>query len=465
MSDKTSNIGSDKTSNNGSDKTSHQQLNTHKTASTLRSPRWAVAAMFILNGGLYGAWAARIPSIQQHFDFSPGDLGLLLLLLAGGAIAAFPLSGALSDRFGPSKVTLVCALVYCPALVMIGYSPNVAFLAISIFIFGAAHGAMDVAMNGWAAEVERGYGRSIMSSFHALFSVGAGIGAGFGAIAAWEEIGYSQQFTVFAMMLAPLIWFSAIPARSYGKAAGTIIGKSIGDRIEESDPSTETLPNKTKIKTQTNTQTNIQAKPPVKTPKLALPKGALLVVALVAFSCAVGEGAMADWSAVFLVTVIQASEGQAALGFTVFSIAMVTMRFAGDWIITHFGPVNTLRFCGVAALVGSVITATATTLWGGYIGLALMGVGYSIVFPLVFSRAANSSQLSPGVAIASVAIFGYGGLLLGPPMIGFVAEISSLRFSFGIFVLLSLVLVLGAVAFGRGKTVVRTTESQLASSD
>ncbi|MEH6631563.1 MAG: MFS transporter [Halopseudomonas aestusnigri] len=426
-SDKTSNNGSDKTSNNGSDKTSNQQLSSFNTTSKMRSPRWAVAAMFVLNGGLYGTWAARIPSIQQHFDFSPGDLGLLLLLLAGGAIAAFPLSGALSDRFGPSRVTLVCALVYCPALVMIGYSSNVAFLAISIFIFGAAHGAMDVAMNGWAAEVERWYGRSIMSSFHALFSVGAGIGAGFGAIAAWEEIGYSLQFSAFAMMLAPLIWFSAIPPKSYG----AVIGKSTPDLKKESDLSPKTIPHETRTKS----------------PKLALPKGALLVVALVAFSCAVGEGAMADWSAVFLATVIQASEGQAALGFTVFSISMVTMRFAGDRIITRFGPVNTLRFCGVAALVGSVITATATILWVGYIGLALMGVGYSIVFPLVFSRAANSSQLSPGVAIASVAIFGYGGLLLGPPMIGFVAEISSLRFSFGIFVLLSLVLIIGAAAF------------------
>jgi fucose permease len=279
-----------------------------------------------------------------------------------------------------------------------------------------------------------------MSSFHALFSVGAGIGAGFGALAAWEAVSYSAQFAGFALLLAPLIWFAARPLLT-GKFK-TSQANSTGYSQVENGP-----------KTNAQQETNVPQKTDDgqgaarKKPKLVLPKGALLVVALVAFSCAVGEGAMADWSAVFLASVIFASEGQAALGFTVFSIAMVVMRFAGDGIITRFGPVNTLRFCGGAALVGSVITATATGLWGGDVGLALMGVGYSIVFPLVFSRAANSSQLSPGVAIASVAIFGYGGLLLGPPLIGFVAEISSLRFSFGIFVLLSLVLIIGAVAF------------------
>ncbi len=390
-----------------------------------RSPRWAVAAMFILNGALYGAWAARIPSIQQSFDLSPGDLGLLLLLLAGGAMAAFPLSGALSDRFGPAKVTLVCAVGYCPALVMIGFSPNITLLAVSILIFGAGHGAMDVAMNGWAAEVERSYGRSIMSSFHALFSVGAGIGAGFGAVAAWEEIDYSLQFASFAVLLAPLIWFAAIPQQAIPQQASS----------------------------QQNNEKNKSLKPlaeraTTKGPRLALPRGALLVVALVAFACSVGEGAMADWSAVFLASVINADQGPAALGYTIFSVAMVTMRFAGDRLITRFGPVVILRFCGISALLGSSITATSGSIFVTYVGLALMGVGYSTVFPLVFSRAANSRQLSPGVAIASVAIFGYGGLLLGPPMIGFVAELSSLRFSFGIFVLLSLVVIAGAKAFG-----------------
>ncbi|WP_419905036.1 MFS transporter [Kiloniella sp.] len=384
--------------------------------------------MFILNGALYGAWAARIPSLQQNFDLSPGDLGLLLLLLAGGAIAAFPISGSLSDRFGPKAVTLVCALIYCPALVMIGYSPSIPLLACSIFLFGAGHGAMDVAMNGWAAEVERWYGRSIMSSFHALFSLGAGIGAGVGAIAAWEAISYSHQFAFFALLLAPLIWFANVPWKS------------------------------------TNPLEQSGADKP-KGPRLALPRGALLVVAFVAFSCSVGEGAMADWSAVFLRSVINASEGQAALGFTVFSVTMVAMRFAGDRLITRFGPVNTLRFCGTAALIGSTLTATATTLSMTYLGLALMGVGYSIVFPLVFSRAANSKQLSPGVAIASVATFGYGGLLLGPPMVGFIAEVSSLRFSFGLFVLLALVVIAGAAAFGRGERETRTRETQMTSSN
>ncbi|WP_299372188.1 MFS transporter [uncultured Kiloniella sp.] len=391
----------------------------HIQSKGLRSPRWAVTAMFILNGALYGSWAARIPSLKHSFDLSAGDLGLLLLLMSGGAIAAFPVSGGLTDRFGSAKVTLVCAVVCCVSIAMVGYSPVIAMLCVAVVLFGAGLGAMDVAMNAWAAEVERDYGRSIMSSFHAFFSVGAGIGAGLGAIAAWEGISYGHQFFILALILSPLIWFSALP--------------------NVFSPSKEQLiPQKDKPEPETT-------KP--KGPRLIMPRGALLVVALVAFSCAVGEGAMADWSAVFLTSVIKVGEGQAAFGYTVFSITMVAMRFVGDRLIIRFGPVNILRFCGGAALIGSSITATASGLWMTYLGLALMGVGYSIVFPLVFSRAANSKQLSPGVAIASVATFSYGGLLLGPPLIGFIAEISSLRFAFGLFVLLALVVVIGSVAF------------------
>jgi MFS family permease len=395
-----------------------------KQSEGFRSPRWAVTAMFILNGALYGTWAARIPSIQQAFDLSPGDLGLLLLLMSGGAIAAFPVSGGLTDRFGAARVTLFCAVVCCLAVALVGYSPVIVILCIAVVLFGAGLGAMDVSMNAWAAEVERDYGRSIMSSFHAFFSVGAGLGAGLGAIAAWEEIKYGHQFVAFALMLSPLIWFAALPQvwKTESNSASPIDGTNLAPETKKS-----------------------------KGPRLALPKGALLVVALVAFSCAVGEGAMADWSAVFLTSVILVGEGQAALGYTVFSITMVAMRFVGDRLIIRFGPVKILRFCGMAALIGSSITATASGLWVTYLGLALMGVGYSIVFPLVFSRAANSKQLSPGVAIASVATFSYGGLLLGPPLIGFIAEISSLRFAFGLFVLLAFVVVIGSVAFRQGE--------------
>lgn len=409
-------------------------------AKGLRSPRWAVTAMFILNGALYGSWAARIPSLKHSFDLSAGDLGLLLLLMSGGAIAAFPVSGGLTDRFGAAKVTLVCAVVCCVSIAMVGYSPVIAMLCVAVVLFGGGLGAMDVAMNAWAAEVERDYGRSIMSSFHAFFSVGAGIGAGLGAIAAWEGISYGHQFFIFALILSPLIWFSALPktlksgARHKDKPTQKDMASQKGKASEQDRVGQEQGAKKTKG-------------PRLIMPRLAMPRGALLVVALVAFSCAVGEGAMADWSAVFLTSVIKVGEGQAAFGYTVFSITMVAMRFVGDRLIICFGPVNILRFCGGAALIGSSITATASGLWMTYLGLALMGVGYSIVFPLVFSRAANSKQLSPGVAIASVATFSYGGLLLGPPLIGFIAEISSLRFAFGLFVLLALVVVVGSVAF------------------
>ncbi len=386
--------------------------------SRLRTPHKAVAAMFILNGALFGAWASRIPSIQHSFELSPKELGLFLLLLAAGAISAFPMSGYLCDRIGTKQVTMICALAYCPTLVLIGISPDITTLAISIFLFGAAHGAMDVSMNGWGAEVEKRLGHSIMSNLHAMFSIGAGVGAGFGAIITSSGLDYTLHFIIFPVILLPLIGFSHIQ----WQAAPTI--------------------------------KKAQSK------KFVMPKGSLLVVAIVAFSCAVGEGAMADWSAVFLNTVIEATLSESALGYTIFSIAMVIMRLLGDTIITRLGAVRTIQFCGTAAFLGAVVITTSDSLATSYLGLVFLGMGYSIVMPLVFSKAASSDQLSLGTAIASVAIFAYGGMLLGPPLIGFIAELFSLRAAFQLFIVLALVVFLGATAFRAKKSSHTQNEKQ-----
>jgi hypothetical protein len=158
----------------------------------------------------------------------------------------------------------------------------------------------------------------------------------------------------------------------------------------------------------------------------ALPKGALLFVGLIAFAAAMGEGAVADWGAVFLNTNIGVTEAQATLGYSVFSAAIFTMRMAGDSIIKRFGAVQTARLSGLTAFIGVVTMVTATALPQALVGFSLMGLGYAVLFPLAFSRAAADPAMSPGRAIASVATLGYGGLLLGPPVIGFIAQASTL---------------------------------------
>ena len=362
----------------------------------------AVTAVFILSGALFGVWASRIPAVAEQFHLSPGELGGLLLLMATGAILAFPLSGRYSDRLGAARITLWLAVAYVGALFLIALSPSFVTLAVSLLLFGATHGAMDVSMNAWAAEVERHIGRPMMSSFHAMFSLGAGVGAGSGYFAETYDIGIALHFVGFGALVGAISLYFV--------------------RIDWPD------------KTQT---------PDVAGPIFRLPKGPLFLVGLIAFCSSLGEGGMADWSAIFLVYVTEASEAEAALGYTVFSVAMVGMRLMGDLVAQRLGPVGAARLAGSVATVG-VLCAVGFASYGMALGgFFLMGIGYATVMPLAFSRAANDPHVSPGAALAAVSTLGYGGLLLGPPVVGFIAEATSVRVAFlTLAVLASMIVVL-----------------------
>jgi len=367
---------------------------------TVRTPWRAVSAMFILNGALFGIWASRIPAAAARHDLAPGQLGVLLLLMAAGAIVSFPLAGRAADRLGSAVITRHIALAYILSLIVIALMPNVWLLGVALFLFGMAHGAMDVAMNVWAAEVERKSGRPLMSSFHAMFSFGAGLGAASGYVAASANLSMQFHFIVAAGLFgAVTYWFSSIGW--------------ISEKMESIDGS----------------------------PVFSLPKGPLFFVGFIAFCASIGEGAMADWSAIFLVEVAKANEANAALGYTLFSLAMVLTRLVGDRIIVALGPVSAARLAGLVAASGSALAVVSAEYLPVLLGFILMGIGYAVVMPLAFSRAANDSRHGQGQAIASVATLGYGGMLLGPPLIGFAAEATSIRFAFLILCGLALAIV------------------------
>ena len=373
-----------------------QLLHIHK----LHTPWRAVAAMFVLNGALFGIWASRIPRVVDRHDLSSGDLGVLLLLLAAGAITAFPLSGRFSDKIGAAKVTWGVAFGYTGSLFLIALSPSYGAVAVSLFIFGATHGAMDVAMNAWAGEVQRRMARPVMSSFHAMFSVGAGLGAGSGFVAASNGVDIAPHFFFAGTLIA---------------AMTLVIGKI--DWVSDAQNGTSS------------------------TPVFMLPKGPLFAVGIVAFCAALGEGGMADWSAIFLVLTTGASEAKAALGYAVFSTSMVAMRFLGDRVTHRLGAVTAARLAGITAAIGVLCAVVSGTYAMSLVGFALMGIGYALIIPLAFSRAANDPDLAPGVAIASVSTLGYGGMLLGPPLIGFVSQATSIRFAFLILAVLAILIV------------------------
>ncbi|MGQ7843468.1 MFS transporter [Granulosicoccus sp. 3-233] len=365
----------------------------------MRRPWQAVTAMFLLNGALFGAWASRIPTVAERFSLDAGTLGFVLLALAFGAILSFPLAGGLCERYGAAFVTRTIAVLYALSLVGIAAAPALPLLVLAIILFGAAHGSMDVAMNAWAAEVEREIGASVMSGFHAMFSLGAGLGAASGFAAVRFGLDVSAHFLLLSLVLLTLaLLLSNIPGTNR-KPVAAVASSSVF---------------------------------------LSVPRGTLFFVGMVAFGISLGEGAMADWSAIYLVSVAGSPLDTAALGYACFSTMMVVLRLLGDRVVSLLGPVVTVRVSAVCAMSGVALAVIAATPLWSLCGFALMGAGYAIVMPLVFSRAANDPDTPPGPAIAGVATLAYGGMLLGPPVIGFLAELIGLRAAFLLLAALAL---------------------------
>ena len=363
----------------------------------LRADWRAVAAIFALNGALLGAWAARIPAIAEALSLSHTQLGFVLLVLAGGAVVSFPLAGYVVDRKGSGPITWWLVVAYPASLITLALAPNILWLAVVLFIFGAVHGAMDVAMNAWAADVEKAIGRPAMSSFHAMFSFGAGFGALTGFAAA--DISVLAHFALAAVVLTlPTLWVS------WRQWSDTPVIADGG-------------------------------------PIFAIPRGVLALVGLIAFCSALGEGAMIDWSAVYLRDVLETSERLAALGLAAFSTTMMIVRLVGDRLVTRLGPVLAARLAGGTVFLGTTIIVTAGTASAAILGIATMGLGYAVLMPLAFSRAANDPDVPPGRALAQVATLGYGGLLLGPPVIGALAGWTDLRTALSLLAVLGLAIV------------------------
>ena len=349
-----------------------------------KNSRFAVSLIFAINGMVFGTWASRIPAIVDFHDLSPGSLGLLIFLAGLSAVIAFSVFGRAADKYGAAFITKRATIFLIPlTLIFIAFANSIGMLVMAVIYFGAIHGGDDVAMNAWAAEVEREYTRPVMSSFHAMWSLGAGIGAGLGSLLAFYEVSYKNHFSLIAIV----IFFIAL---------------SIAFVPFESQKN----------------------KKVTKSPFISIPKGALLPVATITFFASLSEGAVADWSAIFLKSVASLNDGNAALGFTVFSVCMFSMRLMGDKISFKLGPSTAARYSGLVALTGSIILLISDSFFLLLLGFGLIGLGIAVIIPLAFSRAGNDKTISQGTAIASIATLGYGGMLLGPLFLGLLAEIT-----------------------------------------
>jgi hypothetical protein len=351
--------------------------------------RAAVSALFLANGFGIGAWASAIAPLQARLALSPATLSVALLAMAAGAVIAMPLAPALSARIGGSgRASAVAALLWAPVLATLGLSPGLSALVAATFVFGALNGLMDVAMNAHGTVVERAWGGAIMSSFHAAWSCGGILGAGFGAVALHAGLG-----------AAGLLGLSAAATFALIAAASVWLGP--GERAVRGGP------------------------------VYRLPDPKLIGLALVALFAMLTEGAMIDWSALYLTLVAHASTDFAAGGYGVFAGAMFAGRLVGDAAVRAAGRRQVVALGAVLAALGVALAVIWPAPGVVMIGYGLMGLGLANLVPAVFSQSAARAA-SPAAGVAMAATVGYAGFMLGPVIIGAAAGIFSLRIGFAL---------------------------------
>ncbi|RAX41908.1 MFS transporter [Rhizobium tropici] len=351
-----------------------------KRSGFFTKPRAAVSLMFLLNGFMVGCWAPKIPEFAERLQLTKFELGLMILVFGVGSLVMMPLAGAQIAVRGSRIVVRAFAVLLLPMILALTLAPNVWTAAIALFLFGGFIGAMDVAMNANAVSVEKSMRRAIMSSCHAFWSLGGLLGSAIGGllISRLGVLGHAEASTAIAVLFLVVAWPMLLSDQPHPD----------------------------------------EAKPKAKLPMIPLP----WLLGIVALFCMVPEGAVLDWSALYLSQEKGASVALSGFGFAAFSATMATMRFAGDFVRDWLGAVRTLRVCTVFAIVGMLTAALAPNAEIAILGFALCGIGISNMVPIAFSAAGNIPGLQPGIGISVVTTLGYSGMLVAPSAIGFAAE-------------------------------------------
>lgn len=351
--------------------------------------RIAVTMMFFVHGSNFGNWVARIPDIKAALNLSEGELGQVLLGTPVGILIGLPLVSGFIVRFGSRRMAIFTMILFAMMMPLLGWMPSAVALFIALVLFGLVSSMNDVSINSQGVAVEKLHQRSIMSSFHAAFSIGGFVGALMSAM--FTSIGLDTQEHLFAAALILI---------SIGLVAA---------------------PNLIEVESERQTQ---------RRSPFTLPTRALWGLGLIAFFSSIGEGAMADWSGVFMRDEVKVSDTLVPFGFAAFSFMMTFGRLSGDYLIEQFLPRFLVSMSGILAGIGLALLVVWPTLPISLLGFAMVGMGLSYVIPLMFAIAGQMPNLPAGAGIAGVATLGYSGFLAGPPIIGLLAEATSLRVSF-----------------------------------
>lgn len=362
----------------------------------IRASRIAVSVLFFCAGFCFSGWASRIPDIQQKLKLNEAGLGMTLLSLPIGLVISLPVSGFLVSRYGSRGVAVLAAALYAFLLPFLGLATAVWQLVIVLFLFGFAGNLLNISMNTQGVNVEGYYGRSIMASFHGVWSVAGFCGAAVGTLMRWLILSPFYHFcivAIFIFLLVGLVYQYLTSADIHSGANAPVFVK---------------------------------------------PDGKLLKLGLIAFCCMVCEGTMFDWSGIYFARAVEAPQSLVTIGYVAFMTAMAAGRFAGDWLATTMGKKNMIRVSGILIFLGMMLSVSLPYLIPATIGFLIIGMGVSSVVPIVYGVAGRSEKMASGVALAAVSTIGYMGFLFGPPVIGLTAQAFNLRWSFTLIAFLGL---------------------------
>lgn len=359
------------------------------------SRRVAVSVFFFMAGFTFASWASRIPHIQAKLGLSEVMLGTVLFALPVGLMVSLFVAGSAIAKLGSKKVMVFAACMYSCVLVLLGLASSVWQLAGALLLFGIAANLFNISVNTQAIGVEKMYGRSIMASFHGIWSLAGFAGAAVGTILVSFQLLPWEHFVIVSICC---LIATAIFAWKTPETPGSTANKTV----------------------------------------FAIPDKQILQLGLIAFCCLVCEGTMFDWSGVYFKKAVHAPDNLTTLGYAAFMGCMAAGRFVADRAVITLGSKNMLIYSGINIFIGLMLAIIFPNLITATIGFMLVGFGVSSVVPIVYSNAGQSKTMNPGQALAAVSTVGFAGFLAGPPLVGFLAEATSLRWSFAAVALIGL---------------------------
>jgi MFS family permease len=373
-----------------------EKLTIHRSPRQLRI---GSAVFFFISGFGYASWASRIPNIQHQLHLNEAQLGAVLFAMPIGLMLTLPITGRLLSSYSSRSILLFGALFLNIVLTFIGFAATIWQLVITLFCFGSARNLLNISINAQAVGVQALYKKSIMATFHGIWSLAGFAGAAVGYVMVYYNVSPVYHFLSVSILM---LLFSAyfFPFTLYEKPI-----------------------------------------PQVQKKLFSLPEKSLLKFSFICFCSLACENTMYDWSGIYFEKAVHVDHKTATAGFVVYMIAMTLGRLMGDKLISRYGVKALLKFSGIFIFSGLLLAALLPYQITATVGFILVGLGVSCIVPMVFQIAGKSTTMSSGSALASISTIGYMGFLLVPPFVGFVAQAVSLRLSFGIIAMLGALII------------------------